>query len=199
MKYAIRVLALALLLVFVANAKVSAQAQEWWWAFTYQTALSAGDTKDFVDQFSWRNVGVEARSMINQNASVGVFFGWNVFNKEVDGTISLGAVDVSGYQSRFINAVPMLATAHYYLGSRAGPRPYLGAGVGTYWIENRLELGLTSATVTNWHFGLAPEVGVIIPTQAMAETYLSVKYNYAFEAGDIQRAYWTFGIGFATR
>jgi outer membrane protein W len=199
MKYAIRVFALALLLVFAANAKASAQAQEWWWGFTYQTALSAGDTKDFVDQFSWRNVGVEARSMINQNASVGVFFGWNVFNKEVDGTIALGAVDVSGYQSRFINAVPMLVTAHYYLGSRSGPRPYLGAGVGTYWIENRLELGLTSVTVANWHFGLAPEVGVIIPTQAMAETYLSVKYNYAFEANDIQRTYWTFGIGFATR
>jgi outer membrane protein W len=199
MKYAIRVFSLALLMVLAGNAKASAQGQQWWWGFTYQAALSTGDTKDFVDQLSWRNFGIEGRSMIGQDASVGLFFGWNVFNQEVDGTIGLGAVDVSGYQSRFVNAVPMLATAHYYFGQRSGPRSYVGTGVGTYWIENRLELGQTAVTAQNWHFGLAPEVGVIIPTDAMAQTYLNVKYNYAFKAGDIQRSYWTFGIGFATR
>ena len=199
MKNAMRVFALALFLFLAGCAKAEAQVQGWWWGFTYQTALTTGDAKDFVDQLSWRNVGVEARSMIGRSASVGLFLGWNVFHQDVDGTISLGAVDASGYQSRFVNAVPMLATAHWYFGGRSGPRPYLGAGVGTYWIENRLELGQTAVTVDQWHLGLAPEFGVIIPTDAMAHSYLSVKYNYAFEAGDIQRSYWTFGIGFSTR
>jgi hypothetical protein len=197
MNYAMRTIALALLMFLAGNSR--AAAQEWWGGVTYQTALSSGDMADFVDQFSWRNIGIEGRSMIGSNASVGIFLGWNVFHDEVDGTVSLGAVDASGYQSRFVNAVPLLATAHYYFGRPSGPRPYVGAGIGTYWIENRLELGLTGIEATNWHFGLAPEFGVIIPTQGMADTYLSVKYNYAHESGDISRSYWTFGIGFGSR
>jgi len=197
MKNAIKVVSLALFLVLVGNAKAEAQVDGWWWGATYQTALSAGDTKDFVDQFSWRNFGVEGRAILNDKASLGLFLGWNVFNDDVDGTISLGGVDVSGFQSRFVNAIPILATAHYYFGARSGRSLYLGGGVGTYWIENRLELGTTALTVTNWHFGLAPEIGISFPTNDMARGYLSVKYNYAFESDGITHNYWTFGIGLA--
>lgn len=200
MKNAIRALALTLFLVMAGSADLQAQIQEWWGAVTYQTALSAGDTKDFVDQFSWRNVGIEGRGMVKENVSVGAFFGWNVFNEEVDGTASLGAVDVSGYQSRFVNALPMLATAHVYMGqSSSGSRGYLGLGVGTYYIENRAELGVTAITADAWHFGLAPEVGISLPTSSSAATYLNVKYNYAFEANGFSHAYWTFGIGVASK
>lgn len=197
MRNKIRVVALALFLLFAGNTEADAQAGEWWWGVTYQTALTAGDTKDFVDQFSWRNVGVEGRTMINRDTSVGLFFGWNVFNEEVDGTVSLSGVDATGYQSRYVNALPMLVTVHRYLGERSGLRLFLGGGIGTYWIENRFSLGRTSLTVSNWHFGLAPEVGVTFPTQGLMEGYLSVKYNYASEAGDLKHNYWTFGIGFA--
>ena len=197
MNNTIRVVALALFLVLAGSAKAEAQAQEWWWGVTYQTALSAGDTKDFVDQFSWRNVGIEGRTMIKPNLAVGLFFGWNVLHDEMEGTVSLGGVDVSGYQSRFVNAVPMLATAHYFFEERSGRRLFVGGGVGTYWIENRLELGLTALTSTNWHLGFAPEVGVTFPTRELGEGYLSVKYNYAAESGDVTHSYWTFGIGFA--
>ena len=69
MNNAIRVGSLALFLVLAGSAK--AEAQEWWWGLTYQTALPSGDTKDIVDQFSWRNVGFEGRKMLKPNASVG--------------------------------------------------------------------------------------------------------------------------------
>jgi len=198
MKNAIRILALAFFLLVAGSTAAEAQTGQVWWAFTYQTALATGDTKSFTDDFSWRNVGLEGRSFVGPNVSVGAFFGWNVLNSEVDGTVSLGPVDASGYQSRFINAFPMLVTAHYYLGERYGPRPYVGAGVGTYYIENRLEMGLTALTVSNWHFGFAPEVGVMIPTGGYSEAYLSAKYNYAASSGDITRSYWTFGLGFGS-
>jgi len=198
MKNAIRTVSLAFLLVLAGNAAAEAQTGQYWWAFTYQTSLSAGDTKDFTDDFSWRNMGLEGRTYLSPNFSVGVFFGWNVFNDQLDGTISLGGVDASGYQLRWVNAFPMLATAHLYLGDRSGPRPYVGTGVGTYWIENRMELGVTSVTASNWHFGLAPEAGVMIPTAGYSDVYLSAKYNYAFESGSITRPYWTFGIGIGT-
>ena len=199
MKNAIRTLALAFFLLFAGNTAAEAQNGQTWWALTYQTALATGDTKTFTDDFSWRNVGLEGRSFLNSNLSIGGFIGWNVLNSELDGTVSLGSVDVSGYQSRYINAFPMLLTAHYYMGQRGGSRPYIGAGVGTYYVENRLDMGLTAVTVTNWHFGFAPEVGVMIPTAGYSEAHLSAKYNYAASSGDITRSYWTFGIGFGTR
>ena len=195
MRYAARAGALALLLTVGASATAQAQ-QEQWWGFTYQGALTSGPTSDFIDQFSWRNVGLEGRKMVRENTSVGLFFGWNVFNKDLNGTTSLGAYDMSGFQSRFVNAFPMLMTVHYYPGERepGSRRFFLGTGVGTYYTETRAELGLTSVTLTKWHFGIAPEFGVLVPRFG-GEGLLSVKYNYAFEAGGIKHAYWTFGVG----
>ena len=198
MRNAMRTVALALFLVLAGNADVCAQTQGWWWGFTYQTSLTTGEMKDFVDDFSWRNMGVEGRSKVGSNATLGVFLGWNVFSDEVDGTISFDGLDVSGYQSRWVNAFPMLVTGHYYLGQRGGPRTYVGLGAGSYWIRNRLALGQTSVTIDKWHFGLAPEVGVVVPTQGYSDTYLSVKYNYAVKSGEMKRSYWTFGVGIAT-
>ncbi len=192
-----RVASLALLLVLLGSTEV--RAQDWFWAVQYQTALSAGDTKDFTNQFSWRNIAVEGRAVLNPESSVGLLVGWNVFNEEVDGTLTFGGADVSGYQYRYVNAFPILATAHYYLGQRRGTRGFLGLGAGTYYIENRLEMGLTALNVNNWHLGLAPEAGILLPLQSQMVGYLSVKYNHAFAAGGVKHTYWTFGIGIASR
>jgi len=192
-----RIASLALVLVLLGSAEV--RAQEWFWAAQYQAALSSGDTKDFTDQFSFRNFAVEGRALLNDKMSAGLFLGWNVFNEEVDGTVNFSGVDINGYQFRYVNAIPILVTAHYYLGSGRGPQAYLGVGVGTYYIENRLEVGISALTDDNWHFGLAPEVGIMLPPAANMATYLSVKYNWAFEAGGFEHTYWTFGIGIGGR
>jgi outer membrane protein W len=193
-----KMVSVALFLFLLVSAE--AKAQDWFWAAQYQTALSVGDTKDFTDQFSGRNFAVEGRAIINENFSAGLFLGWNVFNEEVaDEDITIGGATVSGYQFRYVNAFPILATAHYYLGRRGGPRGYIGAGAGTYYIENRLEMGLTALTVDNWHLGVAPEAGIVFPFNRYAAGYLSAKYNYAFEAGGIKHTYWTFGIGIGSR
>lgn len=197
MKNTIKVASLALFLLSMTAVDLSAQYNEWWGAISYQGSLPSGDTKTFSEPFSWRGIGLEGRTAVRSNVSVGGFVGWNVFNDELDGTVSLGGADISGFQSRFVNAMPLLATAHFYTGSRGDTRAYLGGGIGTYWIENRLELGRTALTTDNWHFGLAPEFGIILPRDRFAAGILSVKYNYAFEAGGITHSYWTFGIGFA--
>ncbi len=197
MRNIIKVASLALFLLSTMAVDASAQYQEWWGAVSYQGSMPGGDTKDFTDSFSWRGIGLEGRTSIKSNVSVGGFVGWNVFSASTDDLISLGGADISGFQTRFVNAMPLLATAHIYSGSPGGVRTYLGGGIGTYWIENRLELGRTALTTSNWHFGLAPEIGVILPRDSFAAGFLSVKYNYAFEAGGIAHSYWTFGVGFA--
>lgn len=192
------VILFALLLVGAAAGGAEAQ-EDWWWGAVYQGSLGSGDTQEMIESFSWRNFGIEGRVLVREDVSMGVFAGWNVFNEQVDEQISFGGADVSGLQARYINAVPLLATVHYYARQSSGRTLFLGGGIGTYWIENRLEMGTTAVTATNWHFGLAPEVGFSFPLDNGLDGFLSVKYNYALEADSIEHSYWTFGIGLGGR
>lgn len=201
MKNGVRGLSVALLLVVAASGSAQAQQGDWWGGVSYQGSLTAGETADFIDQFSFRNVAIEGRKMMSDDLSIGMYFAWNVFNEDVTETVSMGSYDVSGYQSRFINSFPMMASVHYYFGETLGrsPRFFIGTGVGTYFIENRLEIGTTAITLDNWHFGLAPEVGIALPSSRYTGAVLNVKYNYAFEVDGVEASYWTFGIGFVAR
>ena len=193
-----RVIPMALFLGLAGVGEAEAQ-EGWWWGATYQGALGAGDTKELVEAFSWRNVGVDGRLMVAPKISVGFFAGWNVFHDQGEGVISLGGADLSGMHIGYVNAVPLLVNAHFYTGTVGGPGGFLGIGAGAYWVENRLDVGLSSLSSTNWHAGVAPEVGVSLPMEGNLDGYLSVKYNYTFEKGGIQPAYWTFGIGVGRR
>ena len=201
MKNIIRVFAIAVLLTGVGSAKAEAQQGNWFWGLQYMVSTPVSGAKDFVGgSLSFRNFAIEGRYVAQQNLSFGLYFGWNVFNQETDETINNFAgtgVDVTGFQHRYINAFPILATVHYYFGRPRGIRAYAGTGVGTYYIENRLDIGRSSIYVDNWHLGLAPEVGVIIPVDWNVRAYLNAKYNWAIKAGGVEVQYFTFGVGFA--
>jgi outer membrane protein W len=75
---------------------------------------------------------------------------------------------------------PLLATGNYYfLTDPRAARPYAGLGVGAYAAERRLDVGIWTMADTSWHFGLAPEVGVVLPL-ARRNLTVSTKFNYAF-------------------
>ncbi|UCF40635.1 MAG: outer membrane beta-barrel protein [Gemmatimonadota bacterium] len=201
MKNFMRVFAIALLLAGVGSAKAQAQEGNWFWGLQYMVTTGMSDTKEFVSGgISFRNFAIEGRYATSRNLTLGMYFAWNVFNHETDSTITnfggTGA-DVSGFQHRYVNAFPILATAHYYFGRPGGVRAYAGGGVGTYYIENRLDIGRSALVSDNWHLGLAPEVGVIIPVDWNVRAYLNVKYNWALKAGGVEHTFFGFGLGFA--
>ena len=186
------VAALFLTLVFSAEGR----AQQWFWGMEYMVASPSSDTKDFANDFSWRNFGIEGRNLLKDNVSVGLYFGWNVFAEKTDTLITaFQGFDVSGVQYRYINAFPIMATAHYYFGRRRGIRPYVGGGLGTYHSKYRLEIGTVAFESNQWHLGVAPEVGVIIPVNWNARVMLNARYNYGLKSNDVTLTYWTFGIG----
>jgi hypothetical protein len=95
-----------------------------------------------------------------------------------------------------------MLTSHLHIGGpRAAIRPYLGVGVGTYYVVERFELGINMFESNNWHFGVVPEVGVLFPTDYVS-ILTSLKYNQAFEAGKSingeakSYSYWGINIGF---
>ncbi len=92
---------------------------------------------------------------------------------------------MSGTQIRYINSIPLMLNAHYYIGGKRDQlRPYLGVNVGTYYITQRLDMGVYTLQNDNWHFGIAPEFGFL--AEVSRGTYLTAsgRYNYAFDSGD---------------
>ncbi len=186
-----------------------AQAQDWWWGITYNmsatSSLPGSSDSDvtFVDDFSFRGVGLEARYVPNRggNLSYGFSGSWNVLNEKTDEVVSLPGASISGTQLRYFNAVPLLVNAHYYFGSRGGIRPYAGINAGTYWIERRVDIGISSVKDDNWHFGWAPELGIIVPMgRPEVALIANARYNWAFSAGGSgDQKYWGFNVGFMYR
>ena len=173
-------------------------AQEVLTGVTYNMALPSTETTDFVDETSFRGFGFEARAFSRNNLSVGVSLNWNVFSEVTDELISVDHGHVSGTQRRMVYAVPVMASAHYYFRdpwSREKVIPYAGIGGGAYRIEEILEIGVFEVIEDSWHFGLAPEVGMMVP---LADLYamVNLKYNYAFEGGGQQpHSYWGINVG----
>ena len=195
---------LALILVTSGEAK----AQDWWWGITYEMSATSSlpgnsdSNVNFIEDFSFRGMGIEARYVPERGAkySFGFNMGWNDIGTERN-TISLPDADISGTQLRYFNSVPLMANASYYFGDRGGIRPYLGINAGTYYIERRVDIGVSAVVDDNWHFGWAPEAGVVIPLGRPEVAMLAaVRYNWAFSAdGTGDQKYWGFNLGIAYR
>lgn len=191
----IAIVAAALVLVGATEVR----AQEWFWGGAYSVALPLSNTKDFNEGLSWRGVMVEGRKVLNENATAGVSFGWHVMNDRQDGTFEFDRGAIDGTAFTYTNAFPLMANAHYYVGQRGGIRPFLGANVGANIIERRADIGLFSLTEQNWHFAVAPEVGVVVPLGWYVRGMLSARWHYMTAAGTTpSQQYVSFNIGIAS-
>ncbi|MCF6270249.1 MAG: hypothetical protein L3J41_11095 [Melioribacteraceae bacterium] len=194
-------LTIALLLI-----SVSLSAQQFLGVVSYSTALGTGNTGDFISDFSYKGFQFEGRTFTNRNWTFGGTFGWNIFDTQVSKLIHLERddkiSDIQGTQVRYINSFPIMANGHYYFMKRKDPiRPFVGMNVGLYYITQRFQLGVYEANESNWHFGFAPEAGLLIRVGDMA-IMANAKYNYALTAGkplgggtDNSHAYLSFNIG----
>ena len=152
-------------LLLVPLGAVPVQAQSWW-GVTYAPSIPLSNTKDFADNASWRGINLEYKKAVKENVTAGLSFGWHVFDEQTDEVLSSFGVDISGDQFRYINSFPLLANVSYFLGKPGGVRPFIGADVGVYVMEHRLDIGLYTIHETNAHFGFGPEAGIRLSDQA---------------------------------
>jgi outer membrane protein W len=198
----------ALATVLLASAGASAQTYyysdqassgpQFYGAVTYQLGIPIGNTYNYVQDVSWRGIGLDLQWMVKPTLSVGVAFGWNVFYENVTTTINTvpggvpsgTGVSIYGNQDRNFNFFPLLADVRFVPKLKNGVRPFLGVGVGGYITTQQLGIGLYSFSQTAFQFGLAPELGVIIPVEGGAGIQISFRYNMAFAGGGISFQQW---------
>jgi len=198
---------IALCSLFMVN---SGTAQTGIWAFSYDVAFPLGETSDYIDKTSWRGFTVQGRHFINSNISIGGSFSWQVFNQRLSETVEFSFQPedaerpingtLSGEQFRYINTLPIMVNAHYYMGDAlpGALRPYAGLSVGAAPTKSRVEIGLLAIDEFNWHLAFAPEAGVLIPIGTGLDFIGAVKYNFALKANDsINHSYFNIQVGLA--
>jgi hypothetical protein len=160
----------------------AAKAQVYYGTLTYQLAFPIGETHQFISDISWRGIGLDLQYMVLPDVSVGFAFAWNVFYESTNQVIHFSnGLDVSGFQDRSLNIFPLLFDARYYPRLSTGKvQGFVGLGVGVYAIVQRLGIGLSTYETTEWHFGLAPELGILVPISQGAQGTISLRYNLPF-------------------
>ena len=183
-------------------ARPAAAYEEWLWALNWNVIIPEDKTADFIKDTSYRGVSLEGRKWQGDNLTVGFMLGWNVLDQKLYTTQHVegpnAGLDVTGTQARYINSYPMLAGVHMYLGSWGTTRLFVGAMGGGYIVERRVELGLFAVERQAWQWGVAPEVGLLLPLET-SSIFVSGRYNYAFENGDDNplHVYWSAQLGLA--
>ena len=154
-------------------------------AITYQPSVPLGDLEEYIGKTSWIGWGLEGRRFRNSSShlTVGVSFAWHVFDDKLYGTQEVENGAFTGTQRRWVNSLPFLLTSHFYLNRKNAIKPYAGIGAGAYYIVQRLDIGVFTSEKSNWHFGVAPEVGIQFPLGDI-EGVIGARYHYAFKAGE---------------
>jgi outer membrane protein W len=149
-------------------------------------------------------MGLNFRYLTSPNLTVGLYFGWHVFYERAFREINLEQEGIpgtlSGSQDRWLNSFPMMLNAHFYLGDRGDMRPYVGVNAGGFLFAQRIGLGVFTAHEDRWDWGIAPEVGIVVPTSRHTGLLLNARYQMAFTGEifgfDAMHEYYGFGVGF---
>ncbi|WP_044200580.1 OmpW family outer membrane protein [Flammeovirga sp. OC4] len=189
----------SILVTLVVISSGSVLAQENIFSLTYSMSAPAGNTAGFTGDASFRGGNFDYRHFINPNMSVGFSVGYHRFYENKGFTTQpLGDGHISGNNYSYINEIPLMLTYHYYFGLEGGVRPYVGGGIGAAHYEYTDQIGSLAWVDKQWHFNIAPEVGVLVPIGHSTYFTSNVKYNYAAEANGLpSQQYWSLNIGFA--
>ncbi|MGB0805075.1 MAG: hypothetical protein ACPGRC_00205 [Salibacteraceae bacterium] len=176
-------------------------AQDNFFGITYNTALSTGESSDFIDNYSWGALGLEWKKMKTDNLAIGVNVAWQIFSKKVDyGTIQIPEenLTISGSQLRYFNYFPMTVTGSYHFNPQGKIIPFVGGGAGLYRVLQRFDISGYALNRDSWNFGLYPEAGILIPSGGSADFFVNTKYHYILPAKGYQsHSYLNINVGFS--
>ena len=162
----------------------TAQVVDYYSTVNYGLSIPAGETGNFISNMSFRGFSVEFGRFLTEEISIGFLFAWSVFHENFPrNTYDLEDLTITGNLYRYINAFPLMAIGRYYFSPDSQFRPYVGLASGAYVINKVSDIGVHRFEDKNWHFGLAPETGLIIGMGEEAFLNMGARYNHAFKSG----------------
>jgi hypothetical protein len=167
---------------------------------SYDVSFPTSNTKEFVSNVSVLGFGLDARKMTQGKVSYGITFHWNSFKDDRLERIESEEGNVISIDNRSLESFPLFVNTHYYFFSFVESfRPFIGGNIGTYFIITRRNVNGIYRSDTNWHFGVAPDVGFMFHFMQDVHVMLSLRYNYAFKTGGSPaQTYWSVLFGFVS-
>lgn len=166
---------------------------------SYDVSFPTSKSKEFVNNVSVLGFGLDARKMTRSKYSYGITFHWNSFTDDrLERSVTEGNVIL--IDDRSLESFPILLNGHYYFFSDLQSfRPFIGGNIGTYFIITRRSVDGNYRSDTNWHFGIAPDVGFMLHFMQDIHVMLTLRYNYAFKTGGSPaRSYFSILFGFVS-
>jgi hypothetical protein len=153
---------------------------------------------DYIDEWSWRGISFEGRTMVREGISVGLGFNFNRFEQtqsDVVRQLPSGGT-ISGPVFRYADDLGIKALIHGYL-ARGPLLPYVGVGIGGVWTYAYSQAADLGDSDDSFSFIVSPEVGLIYTVARGATTIglnLAVRYNYTTaDFGQVSDAQWING------
>jgi len=156
----------------------------------YGPSIPTGKTSDYIDLTSWRSFNVEAGAFVTKNISVGAAFSWygsyKAYPKQTYENVSGTTITITGRQWRYENLYPLVVVARYYIPIKdLDFRPFVGAGLGPYFVNRSLDFGIYSVSENTTQFGFYPQLGFSYWINSGFALSLDGRYNYSLESKDL--------------
>ncbi len=151
----------------------------------WSMGFGMGKTSEYVGKPSFSGFSAEGHRFMKPNVSFGLITGWNIMNEKTNESVNVNNTTITGEQGRYINIIPLLLSASYYIRSSKSASfvPFVRGNIGTYYIMQRFDIGVYTLNNYNWHFGLAPELGFMVKASNKVNVIVSGRYNYAMDSG----------------
>jgi hypothetical protein len=177
----------------MSSAQLSKRSYSWDWSIGH----SVGALNDFIDVNSSRGFSFTYQSPLNDNQSIGIELGWNVFYQKLDyATYTDGTSSISGTQYRYLNSYPVLLSWQYHFSPEDDYDFFVGLGTGLVRLKQEVDMGLFAIQDDAWQFVIRPEAGLIWNYSDYSALKFGVRYYGAFSDNDLpSRSYITTNIG----
>ncbi len=154
-----------------------------------------GKSRDLVRNYSLRGFAFEGRYQGLKNFGLGFRIAWNTMEEKETSTYTQGALTVTGTQLRTLSASPMFLTVSYGMPRDRVIRPYVMFGAGGARVLRQLDLGISRYLEESWHWAVAPEMGLEIPTDYLV-VMAAARMNALFATKEApSQLYLSFSLG----
>lgn len=157
--------------------------------FSYQVSFPTGDFGDFIEKTSFVGFSAGGRKYLkNDQWSIGGSFSWFYFpDKRGMTTVDLKEQGTyTGFVTNYTNIYALMAVAQYDLKERKERIvPFLRAGIGGAYQNQREDIGLYAFKNDGIQFALNGEAGITLSKDGMRGIFLAATYHYFPEASDM--------------
>ncbi|GEM_PF-899525 len=164
----------------------------------WDMGVPLGSSADWVSDYSVQGFAFDVRYFPKGNWGLGGGLAWNTFSEKTVSTVTRQNATLTGAQVHELSTTPLTFKGFYSLRDLKLPAtPYVSLGLGGSRALRRVDAGISRYIVESWHWTMAPEIGVELPTGRAGSALAALRFNYLFKTSDApEQLYLNISVGF---